>query len=216
MTPSAAAATRSVPIEKSGVGSAVLNSARQVGGTMGVAIMGAIMAAEVGGERTPEAFMRGFETALLVAAGIAVVGAVVAYVLVRPHEGAGEEPSVTRSRTRRLEASTSATLGGRRAIHSPVGLTTALVAARQEGGHGGGNIGFPPRTENAPGCGSGGVSRSRRPLPGVASRRIVALRPSHARPAPAANPAVVPAHPIWRPIVCGVGLTIGGVSRKVK
>ena len=89
MTPSAAAATRSVPVEKSGVGAAVLNSARQVGGTMGVAIMGAIVAAEAGGTRTPDAFMRGFETALLVASGIAVIGAVVAYVLVRPHEEAG-------------------------------------------------------------------------------------------------------------------------------
>ncbi len=88
MTPSAAAATRSVPVEKSGVGAAVLNSARQVGGTMGIAIMGAIMAAEIGGERTPEAFMRGFEVALLVAATIAAVGALVAYVLVRPHEEA--------------------------------------------------------------------------------------------------------------------------------
>jgi len=89
MTPSAAAATRSVPVDKAGVGAAVLNSARQVGGTMGIAIMGAIMAAEIGGEPTPEAFMRGFERALLVAAGIAVVGAVVAFVLVRPHEEAG-------------------------------------------------------------------------------------------------------------------------------
>ena len=74
MTPSAAAATRSVPVDKAGVGSAVLNSARQVGGTMGIAVMGAIMAAEAGGERRREAFMDGFETALLVAAGIAVVG----------------------------------------------------------------------------------------------------------------------------------------------
>jgi EmrB/QacA subfamily drug resistance transporter len=90
MTPSAAAATRSVPVEKAGVGSAVLNSARQVGGTMGIALMGAIMAAQAGGERTPEAFMRGFESALLVAAGIAVVGAIVAFTLVRPHEGAGD------------------------------------------------------------------------------------------------------------------------------
>lgn len=89
MTPSAAAATRSVPVDKAGVGSAVLNSARQVGGTMGIALMGAIMAAEVGGDRTPDAFMRGFESALLVAAGIAVVGAIVAFTLVRPHEGAG-------------------------------------------------------------------------------------------------------------------------------
>jgi EmrB/QacA subfamily drug resistance transporter len=93
MTPSAAAATRSVPVDKAGVGSAVLNSARQVGGTMGVALMGAIMAAEIGDVRTPDAFMRGFERALLVAAAIAVVGAIVAYVLIRPHEGAGRAPS---------------------------------------------------------------------------------------------------------------------------
>jgi EmrB/QacA subfamily drug resistance transporter len=95
MTPSAAAATRGVPVDKAGVGSAVLNSARQVGGTMGVALMGAIVAAEAGGERTPEAFMRGFERALLVAAGIAALGAVVAYVLVRPHEEAGRRPQRT-------------------------------------------------------------------------------------------------------------------------
>jgi hypothetical protein len=30
--------------------------------------------------------MRGFERALLVAAAIAIVGAIVAYVLIRPHE----------------------------------------------------------------------------------------------------------------------------------
>jgi EmrB/QacA subfamily drug resistance transporter len=89
MTPSAAAATRSVPVEKAGVGSAVLNSARQVGGTMGIAVIGAIMAAEAGGEQTVDAFMRGFEVSLLVAAGIALVGAVVAWALVRPHADAG-------------------------------------------------------------------------------------------------------------------------------
>jgi EmrB/QacA subfamily drug resistance transporter len=88
MTPSAAAATRSVPVDKAGVGSAVLNSARQVGGTMGIAVMGAIMAAELGDAPSVDAFLRGFERALLVAAAIAVVGAVVAFVLVRPHEEA--------------------------------------------------------------------------------------------------------------------------------
>ncbi len=86
MTPSAAAATRAVPVDKAGVGSAVLNSARQVGGTMGIALMGAIMAAEAGGERSIDAFMRGFEVSLRVAAAIALVGAVVAFVLVRPHD----------------------------------------------------------------------------------------------------------------------------------
>ena len=86
MTPSAAAATRSVPVDKAGVGSAVLNASRQVGGSLGIAIMGAIVAASVGGVRTPEAFVHGFERALIVAAVIAAAGAVVAFVLVRPHE----------------------------------------------------------------------------------------------------------------------------------
>jgi hypothetical protein len=92
MTPSAAAAIRALPVDKSGVGSAVLNAFRQVGGSMGIALMGAIMAHQVGGLkgaevfRDPERFIDGFSTTLLVAAVIAVLGAVVSFVLVRPHE----------------------------------------------------------------------------------------------------------------------------------
>jgi EmrB/QacA subfamily drug resistance transporter len=93
MTPSAAAATRSVPVDKAGVGSAVLNAARQVGGSMGIALMGAIVAHEAHGVRSVDAFMAGFSRALEVAAVIAVVGAVVAFALVRPHE---REESVER------------------------------------------------------------------------------------------------------------------------
>ena len=91
MTPSAAAATRSVPVDKAGVGSAVLNAFRQVGGSVGIALIGAIMAAEAGGRRTVEAFMDGFEISLLVAAGIALAGALVAFVFVRPHERERED-----------------------------------------------------------------------------------------------------------------------------
>jgi EmrB/QacA subfamily drug resistance transporter len=86
MPPSTAAAVRSVPVDKSGVGSAVLNSFRQVGGALGIALMGAIVANETGGRRTVDAFMDGFEASLLVAAVIAFAGAVVAAVFVRPHE----------------------------------------------------------------------------------------------------------------------------------
>ena len=92
MTPSAAAAVRSVPVDKSGVGSAVLNAFRQVGGALGIALMGAIMASEAGGRRTPQAFIDGFSTALVVAAAIAFAGALVAATMVRMHrrEPAGE------------------------------------------------------------------------------------------------------------------------------
>jgi len=86
MTPTAAAAMRAVPVHKSGIGSAVLNAARQVGGAFGIALMGAIMASGIDGRRTPEAFMDGFSTALLVAALIAFAGAIVAAALLRPHE----------------------------------------------------------------------------------------------------------------------------------
>ena len=44
MTPTTAAAMSSVPRDQAGVGSAVLNSMRQVGGSLGIAITGAIVA----------------------------------------------------------------------------------------------------------------------------------------------------------------------------
>jgi EmrB/QacA subfamily drug resistance transporter len=93
LTPSAAAATRAVPVAKAGVGSAVLNACRQVGGSTGIALMGAIMASRLATPPTPASFMDGFERALLVASGIALAGAIIAAVLVRPHDrshGAGE------------------------------------------------------------------------------------------------------------------------------
>jgi len=86
MTPSTAAATRAVPVDKAGVGSAVLNALRQVGGSLGIAVMGAIMASKLTTPPTPESFLAGFEDALRVSAGIAFVGAIVAAILVRPHD----------------------------------------------------------------------------------------------------------------------------------
>jgi EmrB/QacA subfamily drug resistance transporter len=90
MTPSAAAAMNGVPVDKAGVGSAVLNSFRQVGGSLGIALMGAIMANEIGGRRSPEAFVDGFSSALRVAALIAFAGAIVAAAMVRSHGHHGE------------------------------------------------------------------------------------------------------------------------------
>jgi EmrB/QacA subfamily drug resistance transporter len=92
MTPTAAAATRAVPVEKSGVGSAVLNAMRQVGGSLGIALMGAIVAAQTSKQPGVEGFMAGFERALIVAALIAFAGSIVAFALVR-QEAATEEPA---------------------------------------------------------------------------------------------------------------------------
>ena len=71
----------SVPRDKAGVGSAVLNSMRQVGGSLGIAIMGAIVAASAsvaGGRPNPEGFVTGFHHALEVGAALVILGAIVA------------------------------------------------------------------------------------------------------------------------------------------
>ena len=87
MTPTAAAATRAVPVHKAGVGSAVLNAMRQVGGSVGIALMGAIVANQASGRPGVEGFMAGFEHALFVASLIAFAGAIVAFALVRQEAG---------------------------------------------------------------------------------------------------------------------------------
>ena len=87
MSPMTAAAMGSVPVDKAGVGSGVLNSFRQVGGSLGIALMGAILASYITvSPRSPEApqqFVDGLHAALLVAAVITFTAAVVAVALVR-------------------------------------------------------------------------------------------------------------------------------------
>jgi EmrB/QacA subfamily drug resistance transporter len=87
MTPTTAAAMSAVPTDKAGVGSAVLNASRQVGGSLGVAIMGAIIASGVHvsprSQLFGDQFTSGYHRALYAAAGIALVGASVAIGLVR-------------------------------------------------------------------------------------------------------------------------------------
>ena len=87
MTPTTTAAMGSVPVDKAGVGSAVLNSMRQVGGSLGIAVMGAIVASYLNVPRTdpraPGQFVEGFQHALVVASAIAFAAAVVAVLTVR-------------------------------------------------------------------------------------------------------------------------------------
>ena len=90
MTPTTAAAMSSVPRDQAGVGSAVLNSMRQVGGSLGIAVTGAIVAhvsasSLADGHTRPVAFVDGFQMGLEVAAAIAVAGAVIAVATMRSH-----------------------------------------------------------------------------------------------------------------------------------
>ena len=89
MTPVTAAAMSAVPVDKAGVGSAVLNSARQVGGSLGIAVMGSIVA-------SASSYLVGFHDALRVGSFLCLVGAVVAVTAIRkvehPSEPAREAP----------------------------------------------------------------------------------------------------------------------------
>ena len=87
MSPMTAAAMGAVPVDKAGVGSGVLNSFRQVGGSLGIAILGAILASFV--HHAPNSlagaqdFVNGLHAALAVSAAISFVAAIVAVVTVR-------------------------------------------------------------------------------------------------------------------------------------
>jgi EmrB/QacA subfamily drug resistance transporter len=87
MTPVTAAAMSAVAVDKAGIGSAVLNSSRQVGGSLGIAVMGAIVASGTD-------FLTGFHDALRVGALLCLVGAAVAVHAVRKIEHPHHAPEV--------------------------------------------------------------------------------------------------------------------------
>jgi EmrB/QacA subfamily drug resistance transporter len=79
MTPLTAAAMSAVAVDKAGVGSAVLNSSRQVGGSLGIAVMGAVVASH-------SEFLTGFHDALRIGAVLCLAGAALAVLAVRKVE----------------------------------------------------------------------------------------------------------------------------------
>jgi EmrB/QacA subfamily drug resistance transporter len=87
MSPMTSAAMGSVPTDKAGVGSGVLNSFRQVGGSLGIALMGAILLTYQHPTKSKvvaaQQFVNGLHAALLVSAFIAFAAAAVAVVMVR-------------------------------------------------------------------------------------------------------------------------------------
>ena len=97
MPPTTAAGMRSVSPDKAGVGSAVMNSMRQVGGSLGIAVTGAIVAAGVksargSGDAPPVAFVHGFHHGLIVSGCVTLATAVIAFLTLH-HVRAHEEPA---------------------------------------------------------------------------------------------------------------------------
>ena len=87
MSPMTSAAMGAVPVAKAGVGSGVLNSFRQVGGSLGIALMGAIVGSYIHpnarGLAAGQNYVDGRHAGFEVGAAITFVAAIVAIVLVR-------------------------------------------------------------------------------------------------------------------------------------
>ena len=87
IAPATAAGVAAMPGAQAGVASAVIQTSRQVGAALGVAVLGAVAAAHDGGatpQADPAAFLAGVHAAYLVGAAGLVVGALAAALFLRP------------------------------------------------------------------------------------------------------------------------------------
>jgi MFS family permease len=93
MAPLTSAAMGSIPVDKAGVGSAVINSMRQIGGSVGLAVMGAIIASQGAATAAAPFTIAGFQLGLRVSAGIAACGCVIAALFIREVRVRGAVPA---------------------------------------------------------------------------------------------------------------------------
>jgi EmrB/QacA subfamily drug resistance transporter len=86
MSPMTSAAMNAVAVEKAGIASGVLSMFRMVGGSLGVAVTGAIFQGAAGSSfeaAGPQQFVDGLSNAMTVSAVVALVGAVIAAAAIR-------------------------------------------------------------------------------------------------------------------------------------
>jgi DHA2 family methylenomycin A resistance protein-like MFS transporter len=95
ISPATAAGVAAMPGTQAGVASAVISTSRQVGGALGVAVLGAVAAARYGAATPgsdPATFLAGVHAAYRVAAAALAVGGVAAWLFLRPRRAAPDRP----------------------------------------------------------------------------------------------------------------------------
>ena len=92
--PLATTAVSTVAVQRAGMASGINNTFRQVGIATGIAALGAIFASKVGDQRSHADFVHGLHDILLVGAGVALCGAVLATLLVRRQDFVASGPAV--------------------------------------------------------------------------------------------------------------------------
>ncbi|NKY46414.1 MFS transporter [Nocardia cerradoensis] len=92
LAPLAAAATTGVAPAEAGMASGLMNSARQIGGAIGLAALASVAAQRTGSAQTPEAVTAGYATGLAIGA-VLLLGAGVVAAVVMPRRTAGRSTS---------------------------------------------------------------------------------------------------------------------------
>ena len=96
MSPMTSAAMNAVPVEKAGIASGVLSMFRMVGGSLGVAVTGAIFQGSVGAsfaDASPQQFVDALGFAMSVCAVVAVLGATIGAVAIRSRPSGSFSPA---------------------------------------------------------------------------------------------------------------------------
>src|SRR6266851_4908640 len=93
------AVLNSMPSERSGVASGLLNASREVAGLLGITVIGAVLRSRQGGAlhngATPaRAFLDGYQAGLLVTVALLAAGAIVSYAALRPTQRQAAPTSV--------------------------------------------------------------------------------------------------------------------------
>ena len=89
MSPMSTAAMNAVDRTKAGVAGGILSMSRMVGGTLGVAVLGAF----IGKPSDPQAYVSSLGHGLVMGAVVAAVGALVAWTLISPDLAGGATPA---------------------------------------------------------------------------------------------------------------------------
>ncbi|MFJ2937916.1 MFS transporter [Streptomyces sp. NPDC087219] len=107
LAPVAAAATTGVAPREAGMASGLMNSSRQLGGSIGLAVLATVAAQHTGTATDPAALNAGYALGLAIAAAVFVLAAVVAIAVLPHRRAATRSPQSTATAENQLEGTPS-------------------------------------------------------------------------------------------------------------